>query len=145
MTILRGSNLPLTWFWHFWQLMGCNCSYLLPRQDGRNSLKLSQWEVVTTQNGHPVPFINTSAYLLQTSLRVKEMTCTLFDASSKALRGKIKLHRASRASRYQVYAVATRTRGGRPSGAARATSWVGACTFPIPELCITALGDPNEY
>ena len=33
-TILRGYNLPLTWFRHFRQLVGCYCSYLLSRQDG---------------------------------------------------------------------------------------------------------------
>ena len=33
-TIPCGNNLPLTGFRHFWQLMGRNCSYLLPRQDG---------------------------------------------------------------------------------------------------------------
>ena len=33
-TILRGDNLSLTWFQHFWQLVGRYCSYLLPRQDG---------------------------------------------------------------------------------------------------------------
>ena len=26
--ILRGNNLPLAWFWHFWQLVGRNCSYV---------------------------------------------------------------------------------------------------------------------
>ena len=36
-TILRGYNLPLTWFQHFWQLVGRYCSYLLPRQDGGTS------------------------------------------------------------------------------------------------------------
>ena len=36
-TILRGNNLPLTWSRHFWQLMGRNCSCLLPRQDGITS------------------------------------------------------------------------------------------------------------
>ena len=33
-TRLLGNNLPLTWFWHFRQLLGRYCSYLLPRQDG---------------------------------------------------------------------------------------------------------------
>ena len=36
-TILRGNNLQLTWFRHFWQLVGRYCSYLLPRQDGGTS------------------------------------------------------------------------------------------------------------
>ena len=36
-TILRGNNFPLTWFWQFWQLVGPNCSYLLPWQDGGTS------------------------------------------------------------------------------------------------------------
>ena len=33
-TLLRGNNLPLTKFRHFWQLVGRNCSWLLPRQNG---------------------------------------------------------------------------------------------------------------
>ena len=57
MTILRGKNPPLTWFRHFWQLMGRNCSYLLPRQDGGTE-NLSQREVVTMQNGHPVEYVH---------------------------------------------------------------------------------------
>ena len=35
--ILCGNNLPLTCFWHFWQLMGRYCSYLLTRQDVKTS------------------------------------------------------------------------------------------------------------
>ena len=33
-TRLLCNNLPLTWFRQFRQLLGCYCSYLLPRQDG---------------------------------------------------------------------------------------------------------------
>ena len=36
-TILDGKNLQLTLFWHFWQLLGRYCSYLLPRHDGWTS------------------------------------------------------------------------------------------------------------
>ena len=32
-----GKNLPLTWLWQFWQLVGWHCSYILPSQDGRAS------------------------------------------------------------------------------------------------------------
>ena len=35
--ILRGNNLLLTWFWHFRQLVGRNCSFLLPKLDCRTS------------------------------------------------------------------------------------------------------------
>ena len=50
-TILRGNNLPLTWFRHFWQLVGRNYSYLLPGQDGGTSQKSIGG--FTTQNGQP--------------------------------------------------------------------------------------------
>ena len=36
-THLRGKNLLLTWFRHFWQLVGRYCSYLLLRQDDGTS------------------------------------------------------------------------------------------------------------
>ena len=37
--ILHGNNLqlPLTWFRHFWRLVGRTCSYLLPRHYGVTS------------------------------------------------------------------------------------------------------------
>ena len=58
--ILHGNNLPrelpLTWFWPFWQLVGRLSSYLLPTAQAgwRNIPNLSQLEVFTWQNGHPV-------------------------------------------------------------------------------------------
>ena len=53
-THLLGKNLPLTWFRQFRQLVGCYCSYLLPRQDGGTSQYPSQQEVFTKQMGHPI-------------------------------------------------------------------------------------------
>ena len=49
-TILHFNNLPLTWFWHFQQLMGYNTA----QAGWRNIPNLSQLEVITILMDHTV-------------------------------------------------------------------------------------------
>ena len=52
-TRILGNNLLLTWFLQLQQLVGCYCSYLLPRQDDGTS-KYKSTGGFTVVNGHPV-------------------------------------------------------------------------------------------